>query len=632
MASLSFGKTKLRLLSTFMLALGLVVQPFGMVMANTAYAATNYSNGFETSLEDWTGFDGGSGAGTITRVAGGVPGTDGIYHAAVTGSVYTPWGGYESTFPINGYSSSVDVYLDMNKSDGVAATNHFDLSSAINNVAGTHLRDFVFQVGIDQSDPGKWWISTSNGASASSHVTSATPGAESVVSSGWYTFQTYFANNGSDVLEVYMSVYDRDNGYAEVGSWLLSTPTDTIPTSTTPGVVGGHRYGWFVNQPFTELPIDNAVLETILSQSCSSSSAFDSFSLGSVNGQGGWSSTGGYDQEIVENRNAYNYMMNGCKSLRLSNAVTSGGFGDQTFSPSVNEAGETGATNGGMSSGPRQSHYEAEFSIGTTQATQQVGLSMSVSPDRGDGSRMSYLGFVDGVAGLDVTFYDVQGIGNPANFVPTTVVTGLSRNTPHTIKFVIDFVDGPSNDVVKIYIDGALVHTGTTWENYYRYDTEASAEPTTRTIDSLLFRVSGTPVPANNGKGFLIDGTLAVSTSTPTPPAPTNPPTTGGSGGSGSGSGSTSGTSTTSTAGRGSNFFGTTTYDDSWMDGANTEEGETFGEVLSGGAAVSSTSTTDGDVQEVPADGIAWYWWLLGVALAAGAWTLIALLRNRRLN
>ncbi|HYH51568.1 MAG TPA: hypothetical protein VEG38_18650 [Acidimicrobiia bacterium] len=45
------------------------------------------------------------------------------------------------------------------------------------------------------------------------------------------------------------------------------------------------------------------------------------------------------------------------------------------------------------------------------------------------------------------------------------------------IKFEITFVVGPGNagagnDVVKIFVDGVREHTGTTWENYYRYDAE----------------------------------------------------------------------------------------------------------------------------------------------------------------
>ncbi|MDB5204509.1 MAG: hypothetical protein JWP09_537 [Candidatus Taylorbacteria bacterium] len=240
-------------------------------------------------------------------------------------------------------------------------------------------------------------------------------------------------------------------------------------------------------------------------------STFDTFNLGSINGQGGWSSTGGFDEGVVDN--TYGYTSFGCKVFRLSNAITSDGFGNQTFTPSIaNEAGETGATNAGLSGGTRQSHFEAQFDFTSASALVQPNLSVSVSPDRGDGSRMSYLAFNDTVGGIDVVFYDVQGTTTPANFVATTVATGLSRTAVHTAKFVIDYVDGPSNDIVKIYIDGTLVHTGTTWENYYRYDSEASAEQTTRTTDSLIFRVKNPAQVANSGKGFLFDNFEAANT------------------------------------------------------------------------------------------------------------------------
>ncbi len=277
--------------------------------------------------------------------------------------------------------------------------------------------------------------------------------------------------------------------------------------------------------------LDNVVVDTVASKTtydfepqsipCSTDeTTFDPFNIGSVNGQGGWSSTGPYDQEIVDN--TYGYTTFGCKSLRMSNGFASNSFGDQTFSYSTaNEAGEADSTDGGQSGGTRQSHYEAQFDIASTQASVQPGMVTSVSPDRGDGSRMSYLRFEDGVSGIDVYFDDVQGTTNPANFVETSLGT-ISRTAPHTIKFVIDYVDGPSNDVVKVYIDGVLVHTGTTWENYYRYDSESSSEQTPRTTDSLLFREGGSSVPSNSGNGFLFDN-VGITTSTPDTTAPTTP-------------------------------------------------------------------------------------------------------------
>jgi hypothetical protein len=228
------------------------------------------------------------------------------------------------------------------------------------------------------------------------------------------------------------------------------------------------------------------------------------YSLGSINGQDGWVSSGPYDQAVVNN--IYRYATFGGQSLRISDAVTSGSFGDQTFAKPLNNAvGEASATAGTFSVGIRQRHFETQFDIASTMLVQQPGMHISVSPDRGDGSRMSYLRFEDGTAGINVFFDDVQGTGNPANFVETQVAVGLSSATPHTVKLTMDVLDGASNDVVKVYIDGILVITGTSWENYYRFDNEASAEQTPRIVKTVIFRSSGTQNPADSGNGFLFD-------------------------------------------------------------------------------------------------------------------------------
>jgi hypothetical protein len=223
---------------------------------------------------------------------------------------------------------------------------------------------------------------------------------------------------------------------------------------------------------------------------------FETYNTGTINGQDGWSSTGPYDHLVAAN--TYGYATFGTKSLRMSNAVTSGSFGDQTFSKSlVDEAGETTATNGGVSGGTRQTSFEAQWDFASTvPGAEQPGLSVVASPDRGDGSRMSWVQMADTPTGLEVNFFDVQGTTDPANFVgPTLVAGGLSRTVPHTINISVDFLPGPSNDVVKVYVDGVLKRTGTTWENYYRYDSEAQTEGGPRTVDSILFRTGGTAAP-----------------------------------------------------------------------------------------------------------------------------------------
>jgi hypothetical protein len=240
------------------------------------------------------------------------------------------------------------------------------------------------------------------------------------------------------------------------------------------------------------------------------------YTLGTINAQDGWSSLGAagsgcavYDHAVDGSLSTIGF---GSQSLRISNAVTSGCFGDMTFAKSlVNAVGEVGATAGSFSEGTRQTHFETQFAIASTvPGAQQPGLFMSTSPDRGDGSRMSYVGFEDVAAGIDIIFYDVQGTTNPANFVLTDLGT-YDRSVPHTVKLVMDVVDGPSNDVVKVYIDGVLIHTGTSWENYYRYDSEASAEQSPRIVKTVIFRTGGTAAPANAGNGFLVDNYSALS-------------------------------------------------------------------------------------------------------------------------
>ena len=102
---------------------------------------------------------------------------------------------------------------------------------------------------------------------------------------------------------------------------------------------------------------------------------FESFTVGNINGQNGWTKTNAaFDVAVVSNGGGVPASF-GTKSLRISNAVTSGSFGDQTFSNSLaNEAGEVGATNGGFSGGVRQAHFDAQFDVFSTQADPAVRI------------------------------------------------------------------------------------------------------------------------------------------------------------------------------------------------------------------------------------------------------------------
>ncbi len=264
----------------------------------------------------------------------------------------------------------------------------------------------------------------------------------------------------------------------------------------------------------------------------SNSINFESYNLGTINGQDGWTSTGAagsgcaiYDHQVSSSLGTLGF---GSKSLRISNAVVSGCFGDQTFAkPLTNAVGEVDSTASTYSTGTLQRHYEMQFDIASTvPGAQQPGLYASVSPDRGDGSRMSYLRFEDQADGVHVFFDDVTSATNlPGSdtFNETDIGT-LNRSVPNTIKLTMDTLDGPSNDVVKVWINGTLKITGTSWEDYYRYDAEASAEQSPRIVKTVLFRTGGMQgvdnAPATLGHGFLFDNLSQLSG-----PIPVNMPT-----------------------------------------------------------------------------------------------------------
>jgi hypothetical protein len=232
-------------------------------------------------------------------------------------------------------------------------------------------------------------------------------------------------------------------------------------------------------------------------QADTNTTTFDSFDNGSVDGQDGWKAPGPYDQAVVP--------VPGGKALRVSNIVTSGSFSDMPHSkPVTHAAGENEANNVLVN----------EFTLSSAVPdAQQPGLAMSVSPDDGVGSRMSYLRFEDHADGVQVFFRD-------ATFTDQLIAT-LDRSVPHTIRFETTFVKGDANDVVRIFIDGEQKMRGASWEDYYRFDEERNPSPT----DRLIIRTAGTAAPAGT-QGFLFDDVTSESHHVNNP-APLNPPAPG---------------------------------------------------------------------------------------------------------
>lgn len=280
---------------------------------------------------------------------------------------------------------------------------------------------------------------------------------------------------------------------------------------------------------------------------------FEGFALGAVHGQFDWQATGGvgsgaapdlyctvYDHAIADYpalvppdfRNA----AFGQRSLRISNAVTSGCYSDQTFSHrAADVAGESGAlsrsrdglTEYALAGARLRSRLEIEWSImSASPEAWQPGLEVVASPARGDDLRMSWLQVADWMDGLAVVFAERSDPAAPAAFVQATVAHGLDRHRAHLVRLSLDFVDGPANDIVRVYVDGVLRHTGTSWETYYNSDANGRSNfgGATPAVNRVMFRtgsdrhrgVPGDPAPATLGRGFLIDGVSVAAFSVAT--------------------------------------------------------------------------------------------------------------------
>lgn len=203
-----------------------------------------------------------------------------------------------------------------------------------------------------------------------------------------------------------------------------------------------------------------------------------------------WRMTGGYDVTITDGDDP---------ALRISNAVTSGSFGDHLFSPTLDVAA--------TEAGPAQT-FTATFVL--EPVALQPGLRVTVSPDNGQGGRGGFLAIEHTADGINLvsqgSYLDEAG---ELRWDLKPVATGLDPNEAHTVKIKLikkpDTKKSTNNDVFSVQVDGKPVKN-TTFEAYYDKTGEENYE-----TDTLLFRLSGTPQAQYLGAGLLIDDvTLAT--------------------------------------------------------------------------------------------------------------------------
>ena len=228
-----------------------VVACFGAAAA----AGPVFEQGFEVDTAGWfdnsTGWNGqvnrvGSGGGTL-----GLTSASGGFHAEFSEagdgtSGFTRFDGYRTAFGA-GFTAENTVYLDVNAATGSG----FDYSVAANGQDNAHQRDFIFHVTKDTSTQ-KLLVGGSNNSNFNPREDLENINHYEVTTSGWYTLQHVFRNDGG-VLAVDLNLLDA------LGN-VLFTETRSDGSDLIATEVGGNRYGWFTHITDMTVGVDDTTL------------------------------------------------------------------------------------------------------------------------------------------------------------------------------------------------------------------------------------------------------------------------------------------------------------------------------------------------------------------------------------
>lgn len=220
------------------------------------------------------------------------------------------------------------------------------------------------------------------------------------------------------------------------------------------------------------------------------------YTAGSINAQNGWfvDPAANFDEAIVDTSS------NACRGKgvwKLSNKVSSSGFGNQPLSPQQGtSAGESTVRDSGGGDSMAISFYIRTISVNADGSA----FTLSLSPDSAD--RHTYLRFVnDEDSDRGFRMFGVDGAALASHDVKNNMARGIWMH----IKIESENPDGSSNDIVRVYVNGNLVDTYTSWEDW-----RTALPATTLSISRVLFRISSLPSAegafANNqAQGFYFD-------------------------------------------------------------------------------------------------------------------------------
>jgi Ca2+-binding RTX toxin-like protein len=416
---------------------------------------------YNTTPADFTGqivFDGLTINGTSTGVRVGEPGKDNdgpdVLLQDVTISNATVTDLANVTDPVNGDTTSVE--LASGEANLNASTSQADVD-----VTGNALANTISTGSGDDTLDGGAGNDTLHGGSGNDQMT------------GGADDDTYVVDNVGDV------VTEALNGGA-----------DTVQ-STVSYTLGAN--------------VENLTL----TDADSDTQTFDNMATGPIaNGENGWTVlAAGSDQEIVD-------LGGGDHAFRMSSDPTSGAFAGP-YSPALSVAAGEPQTSANYNS--QLIKFQFKPVNGTPDGSRlEVDFGNANGTDRNNFMVIESFAATNGIR-IAVAEPDVTGSFGVAGTAPTDwreLATGIDPTVWHNVELRLTYNDGPNNDVITVYLDGELIGTTTTFENYRdavapgpgsTHADNAEANQTSR----VFFRpgANGSPNdgPGGQNQGFYFD-------------------------------------------------------------------------------------------------------------------------------
>lgn len=224
----------------------------------------------------------------------------------------------------------------------------------------------------------------------------------------------------------------------------------------------------------------------------------------SINGQNGWTSSGGFDEQVMAIGDAAHAGQNVWK---LGNRIISTSYGNQPLSPPLSESvGESTVRSAGGGDAMEVVFWVRPMSFFADGSA----ITLSLSPP--GGNRQTYLRIennLDANGGNQLRVIDYLNAATTNEYRTFLTAVAISRSAWTKVRMVMETPDGSSNDIFQIFLNDQLAGTYSTWEDYHTWALGGNSVPLA--VDRLMFRASVAPHDVNpvfadaGAQGYALD-------------------------------------------------------------------------------------------------------------------------------